>query len=67
MKKRESREYVLADLGSYGGSLGCVKTNAVELDIRNLMRSSKHRGEKHHLGFCKPGTLSKNMSSGLEI
>jgi len=25
-----------------GGSLGCVKANAVRLDVRNLMRSAKH-------------------------
>ena len=30
-------------LKSYGGSLGGVKANAVGLDVRNLMRSPKHR------------------------
>ena len=32
----------LIGLGSHGGSLGSVKTNAVGLDVRNLMRSPKH-------------------------
>jgi len=33
----------LTNLGSYEGSLGCVKANAVGLDVRNLIRLSKHR------------------------
>ena len=33
----------MTNLGSYGGSLGCVKANVVELNIRNLIRLSEHR------------------------
>ena len=33
----------MTDLRSYGGSLGCVKANVVELNIRNLIRLPKHR------------------------
>ena len=33
----------LTGLESYGGSLDVVKANAMGLDVRNLMRSPKHR------------------------
>ena len=32
----------LTGLGSYGGSLGGMKANAVGLDVRNLIRLPKH-------------------------
>ena len=35
--------YILTDLRSYGSSLGYIKTNAVGLNIKNLIRSPKHR------------------------
>ena len=51
----------LTGLGSYGGSLGGVKTSSVGLNVRNLVRSPKH-------GKGSVTQFSVNLGhSGLEI
>jgi len=56
----------LTSLGSYWGSLGGVKANAVGLDVRKLMGSPKH-GEGTVTRFSVNLGHSVSMSSSLEV